>query len=181
MLPSGFYPSPEGGGWSAEGRPGGGAGEAVAPPRPLRGRDYDRERVLILPYQQRRDALDRNAAIGTLRAVGRDLEELLAIALGHQVLRRHHVDVGQYHGDRFGAAIRQRQVVDVVARGIGVTFDHEYLARVALHRAQDALCHVGEAFDLAGRHLPRAGFEIHRVDVDPRHALAQRLAIADFV
>jgi len=55
-------------------------------PSPRRRR---RRRVLRLLVDQRRDAAHRDATIEALGRVGPHLEELLAIALRYQVLRRH--------------------------------------------------------------------------------------------
>ena len=52
---------------------------------------------------------------------------------------------------------------------------------MALHRLQHALGDAGEALGLVGSDFPRAGLEVHGVDVDPRHARTQRLVVADLV
>src|SRR5262249_43968616 len=94
---------------------------------------------------------------------------------------RHAELVGQHDGDRLGATIGQREVVDVVAGCISVTFDQEHFAWVALDGAHYPLRHVGQAIRLVGGDFPRAGFEIYRVDVDSGHSRAQRLAIEDLI
>src|SRR5262249_34833492 len=72
-------------------------------------------RTSVLRGQQRRDAAHRDAAVGAFRSGRRDLEELLAVALAGEVFRRHPELVRQHHRDRFGAAVGQRQIVDIVA------------------------------------------------------------------
>ena len=57
----------------------------------------------------------------------RHLQILLAIALRRQVLRRNLKLLGQDHRHRFGAPVRQRQVVVVGADRVGVAFDQEHL------------------------------------------------------
>ena len=64
------------------------------------------------------------------RPVGLLLQVLLAVALRGQVFRRHVELLRQQRGRGFGAAIRQRQIVDVVADRVGVALDQEHLARI---------------------------------------------------
>ena len=62
-----------------------------------------------------------------------------------------------------------------------MSFDQKDLARIALHGPIDRVGDDGKPVDLPGRHLPGAAFERHRVDIDPRHSVAQGRAIADFI
>ena len=63
--------------------------------------------------EQRRDAADGDAPVDAARSVGLFLQILLAVALRGQVFRRHLELLGQQLGGGFGAAIRQRQIVDI--------------------------------------------------------------------
>ena len=91
------------------------------------------------------DAADGDAAVGALGALGLDLEILLTVALGHEVFGRHPEDAGQDFGDRLGAAIREREVVDVGAHGVGVAFDQEHFAGMPV---DDPVQDLGDTFKL---------------------------------
>ena len=83
----------------------------------------------------RRTATRRLSRSGPLR---RDLQIVLAVALGDEVLRRHLELLGQRHRDRSrrggptATGCRRR------AGGVGVALDHEHLARIALEHPVDA-------------------------------------------
>src|SRR6516164_347908 len=62
-----------------------------------------------------------------------------------------------------------------------MAFNQEYLARIGPNGSVDAVSNHCQTLDLVGANLPRAGVERHRIEVDPRHALAQRQAVAYFV
>ena len=115
------------------------------------------------------------------RSVGLLLQILLAVALRRQVLRRHTELLGQQFGRGLRAAIRQRQIVDVVADRVGVAFDQEHLARVALDRPIEAVGDHLQPRSLVRRDGPRARLEVDRVDVDARHLHANIGAVADLV
>ena len=75
-------------------------------------------------------------------------------------------DVGERVGDRLGAPVRQRQIGDVGADGVGVALDQEGLRRVLL---QQLFHRLGDAFEL--RNLAfgdRGGAELEgqRVEID---------------
>ncbi len=122
-----------------------------------------------------------DAAVRALRTLRLHLQILLAIALRRQVLRRHLELLGENLGDRFRTPVRQRQVVDVGADRIGVAFDQEHLARVALDRLVETLRYSGKLLRLIRRDLKRPVSNVMRVEVDARHAVAHRGAVADFV
>src|SRR5262249_16294732 len=120
-------------------------------------------------------------AVASFRRGGGYLQILLAVTLGRQVFRRHLELLREHGGDSLGAAVRERQVVDVGADRVGVTFDQEHGARVGRNRFVDGIGNEHKALDLMGGDDPRAGIEIDRIDVDARHALEQRTAVADLV
>ena len=115
------------------------------------------------------------------RSVGLLFQVLLAIALRGQVFRRHAELLRQQCGRGFGAAIRQRQIVDVGADRVGMALDQEYRARVGRDRAVEPVGDRLQLRRLIGGDFPRSGFEVDAVEVDARHALAHRGAVADFV
>jgi hypothetical protein len=65
------------------------------------------------------------AAVASFGSVGRDLQILLAIALARHVLRRHLELLGEHGCDRLGAAVGQRQIVDVGADRVGMALDQD--------------------------------------------------------
>src|SRR6516162_6189378 len=62
-----------------------------------------------------------------------------------------------------------------------MAFNQEYLARVGRNGSVDAVSNHRQTLDLVRADLPRASVERHRIEVDARHALAQRQAVAYFV
>src|SRR6266403_4331839 len=84
-------------------------------------------------------------------------------------------------GGGFGAPIRQRQIVDIRSHRIGVALDQEHLARVARDRPIESVRDRLQLRRLIRWNLPRPGFEVDAVEVDARHQLPHRRAIADFV
>ncbi len=95
--------------------------------------------------EQRRDVADGDAPVDRARPVDLLLQVLLAIALRGQVFRRHVELLRQQGRRRFGAAVRQRQIVDVVADRVGVALDQEHRARIFLDRPVEA---VGDRLQL---------------------------------
>ena len=63
------------------------------------------------------------APIAPLRSIGGHLQELLAIALGDEVFGRDLEVLRQRNRDRFGAPIREDQVVVVRADGVSMALD----------------------------------------------------------
>src|SRR5258705_8086220 len=146
-----------------------------------RGAGRRRRQLGRAAIEQWRDVADGDAPVDTARSVGLLLEVLLAIALRCQVLRRHAELLRQQGRGGFGAAVRQRQIVDVIADRVGVALDQEHHARVGLYRAVQAICDGLQLRRLIGRNLPRSGFEVDAVEVDAWHALAHACAVTDFV
>src|SRR5437016_10885252 len=62
-----------------------------------------------------------------------------------------------------------------------MALDQEHLARVALDRAVEAIGDHLQLRRLIGRNLPRSGFEVDGVEIDARHQLPYRRAVADLV
>src|SRR6266849_2115664 len=62
-----------------------------------------------------------------------------------------------------------------------MALDQEHLARVALDRPIEAVCDRLQTCRLIGRNLPRSGCEVDGVEIDARHQLPHRRAVADFV
>ena len=56
-----------------------------------------------------------------------------------------------------------------------MSFDEKDFLRVLLNRTSDAHPNIRKQLDLVGTKLPRAAFERHRVQIDPRHAIAVAL------
>ena len=126
----------------------------------------------------RRTATRRLSAFGPQ---GRDLQELLAVALRDEVLRRHAERLGEDDRHLLGAPIRQGEVVDVGADRVRVAFDEEHLVRAPVEHAVDR---VGDAFQTAVLivgHLPGAEVEVDRIEVDAAHAVAQVGVVADLL
>src|SRR5262249_2599353 len=86
----------------------------------------------IAAGEQRRNAADGDAPVDAARSRRLLLQILRAVALRGQVLRRDPELLRQQLGGRLRAPVRQRQIVGVVAGGIGVALDQEHLARIAL-------------------------------------------------
>src|SRR5215472_14190479 len=89
----------------------------------------------LVGVEQRRDAPHGHAPVLSLRSRCRDLQVLRTIALGREVLRWNLELFREHHGDRFGPAVRQGQIVDIATDGIRMPFDQEDLARIAFDRA----------------------------------------------
>ena len=90
------------------------------------------QRSARLRRHQRGDAADGDATVGTLFAVGLDLQVALAITLRGKVLRRDVVELGEQVGDCLGTLIGEDEVGFVRTDGIGVAFNEESLAWVAV-------------------------------------------------
>src|SRR5258706_291904 len=142
------------------------------------GRRWQRCRSAV---EQRRDAADGGAAVDAAWPVGLFFQVLGGLALRGEVFRRHLELLGQQLGRGFGAPIRQRQIVDIVAYRIGVALDQEHLARIARDRPVESVRDRLQLGRLIGWNLPRAGFEVDSVEIDARHQLTHRGAVADFV
>src|SRR5437879_4461083 len=70
--------------------------------------------------QQRRDIADGDTPIDAAGSIGLFFQILFAVTLRGQVFRRHLELLGQQLGGGFGAAIRQRQIVDIRSHRVGV-------------------------------------------------------------
>src|SRR5450631_1412829 len=62
-----------------------------------------------------------------------------------------------------------------------MAFDQEHLARIALDRPVEAIGDTLQLRRLVGRNFPRPEFEVDAVEIDARHQLPYRRAVADFV
>src|SRR5690606_15910737 len=91
------------------------------------------------PRQQRCDAPYGDAAVLPLGLLRVDLQELLAVSLGDEILGRYIELLGEDGGDLLGPAIRQEHVVLLGADGIRVTLDQDDLLGVALEQPVDGL------------------------------------------
>src|SRR5947199_10029315 len=72
--------------------------------------------------EQRCNTAYRDAAVLHLGGLRRNLQILLAVALRGEILRRDLEALGEGERGRLGAAVRQRQIVDVGADCVGVAF-----------------------------------------------------------
>src|SRR6266516_1950029 len=131
--------------------------------------------------EQRRDAPNGDAAVFP-RGPGRLYLELLgAVALRGQILGRHLEILAEDDGDGFGATVRKRQIVDVVADRVGVALHQEHLVGIALDHGIDPLGDIREQRNLIREDLPRSELESDGIEIDPPHAVAQRRAEANLV
>ncbi len=69
--------------------------------------------VVAFVGKQRCDPADGDTAVSAMSAERIDLQELLTIPLGHEVLRRDIIIVGECVGDSRSALVGQCQVVDI--------------------------------------------------------------------
>ena len=60
---------------------------------------------------------------------------MLPIALSGQVLRWNSELLRQHKGNRLGATVRQREIIDVGADSVGMAFNQEDLLRISRDRA----------------------------------------------
>ena len=104
--------------------------------------------------EQGRDAANGHAPIDTARSGRLLLQVLRTVSLRGQVFRRYTELLGQQFGRRFGAAIRQRQIVDVISDRISMPFDQEHLARIARDRPIEAIRDALQFGRLVGRNHP---------------------------
>jgi hypothetical protein len=72
---------------------------------------------------ERRYTPNRNPTVRTLRQFCPDFQELPAISLGDEVLRRHFEGIGEDNRYGFCTPIRQRQIVNVGANRVGMALN----------------------------------------------------------
>src|SRR6266536_3351980 len=131
--------------------------------------------------QERRDAPNGDAAVFPRGPGSLYLELLGAVALRGQILGRHLEILAEDDGDGFGATVRKRQIVDVVADRVGVALHQEHLVGIALDHGIDPLGDIREQRNLIREDLPRSELESDGIEIDPPHAVAQRRAEANLV
>ncbi len=103
---------------------------------------------------ERRDPAHGDPAVLAARTIGLDLQVLRAIALRHQVLRWDLEGFAEHRGDRLGAMVGERQVVDVVTDSVGVALDQEHLVVIARDHPLERFRHGGELGLLLGPDVP---------------------------
>src|SRR6185295_11197743 len=102
------------------------------PPRRYSTRWWGRWRSAV---QQRGDVADGDATVLPFRFLRRNFQILLTVTLRGEVFRRDAELPRQQLSRGLGAAIRQRQVVDVGPDRVGVALDQEHRAGVGRDRA----------------------------------------------
>jgi hypothetical protein len=137
--------------------------------------------ILIPRLKERGDPSHDHAAVTPFGLVGRNKQELLAIALRDKILARDAKLLRKQIRHRSGAPVRQAQIVDVRPHRIGMPLNEKHLARVVpRHIPYDG----GNRFQhnrLIRPNIRGAELEIDRVDIDAPHACPEVYACQHLV